>query len=459
MHDISILGTSSDAGKSTLTFIIGRLLQKQGIGVVPFKAQNVSNNSSVADDGSELAMAQYFQADVLNVKTSHHLNPVLLKSGHGNLANMILSGKSVGNKDVRAYYKDIDQLKPIVNKAFKYLKKRYEVIIAEGAGSPVELNLMDKDLSNIHIAKTFNTKIILVADIQRGGVFASIWGVVNLLPKQLRKNIIGVVVNKFCGDMRLFDKGVEIIEKQFKIPVLGVLPYLPLNIGFEDSASLLNYTQKGIGKIKVGVIKFPHISNYNDFEPLILDEEVQLDFITAGIEQYDMIILPGSKKVISDLRWLKEQFLFEAIKSYKKPILGICGGYEMMFETLEDKKGIEDEKGSCVNGFSFVSSKVKFKTKKRLKNSTYVQFGLQLKGYEIHHGDVKKEFEWFEQNNIKGTFLHAVFENDNFRNKLLKRLNNQYQGYDFQRFKKQTINNYIDTMEKHLDIQKVIKCL
>jgi adenosylcobyric acid synthase len=459
MNDISILGTSSDAGKSTLTFIIGKMLQDLGYKVVPFKAQNVSNNSSVANDGSELAMAQYFQADVLNVPTSYHLNPVLLKSGYKNSANMILNGKSVGDKDIRAYYKDIKHLKPIVNSSFRYLKKRYDIVIAEGAGSPVELNLMKKDLSNIHIAKKFNTKIILVADIQKGGVFASIWGVYNLLPKKLRKSVIGVVVNKFCGDRSLFDNGIKIIEQKFKIPVLGVLPYKPLNIGFEDSASLLNYTQKGDAKIKIGVIKFPHISNYNDFEPLILDHEVQLDFITSNIHSYDMLILPGSKKVLDDLKWLKTQGLFSQIKKYKKTILGICGGYEMMFEYLKDKKGVEHKISSKQKGFGFVSSTLKFKKQKILKNSIYNQFNMNLKGYEIHHGHVEDAYEWFDNKNIKGTFLHGLFENDNFRTTLLRQIYSKYRSYNYEQFKKQTILEYTQEMSKYIDIKKVLKCL
>jgi adenosylcobyric acid synthase len=172
VHNLSIFGTGSDAGKSTLTFVIGKILQEAGISVVPFKAQNVSNNSHVADDGSEIAIAQYFQAEALEVPTSYHLNPVLLKSGKGGSASLIVQGKVVADKDVLAYYRDIDSLKPAVQKSFEYLDARYDCVICEGAGSPVELNLMDKDLSNIFIADTFDTKIILVADIEKGGVFA-----------------------------------------------------------------------------------------------------------------------------------------------------------------------------------------------------------------------------------------------------------------------------------------------
>jgi len=218
MNSLSIFGTSSDAGKSTLSFAITYLLHHRGIKVAPFKAQNVSNNSQVTDiESGEIAIPQHFAAEAIGLKTTTNMNPVLLKSGGKSKAHMIVNGKSVGNKDVLEYYRDIDTLKPHVKKAFKKLKDEYECIVAEGAGSPVELNLMHKDLSNIYVADEFNTKIILVADIQRGGVFAFIYGVYKLLPAKLRENVIGVIVNKFQGDMSLFDEGVQVIEERFGI--------------------------------------------------------------------------------------------------------------------------------------------------------------------------------------------------------------------------------------------------
>ena len=291
MNSLSIFGTSSDAGKSTLSFAITYLLHHRGVKVAPFKAQNVSNNSQVTDAGGEVAIPQYFAAEAIGMKTSPDINPILLKSGGKSKAHIIINGLSVSNKDVWSYYRDIDLLKPHVKRAFENLQKKYDCIVAEGAGSPVELNLMDKDLSNIYIADEFNTKIILVADIQRGGVFASIYGVYNLLPNKLRNNVIGVIVNKFQGDMSLFDEGVKIIENEFKIPVLGVVPFKPFNLGFEDSESLINYvqdTRKAI--IKVGVIKLPHISNFTDFEPLISDGEVELAFISSPRSLSDLEI-------------------------------------------------------------------------------------------------------------------------------------------------------------------------
>ena len=291
MNSLSIFGTSSDAGKSTLSFAITYLLHHRGVKVAPFKAQNVSNNSQVTDAGGEVAIPQYFAAEAIGMKTSPDINPILLKSGGKSKAHIIINGLSVSNKDVWSYYRDIDLLKPHVKRAFENLQKKYDCIVAEGAGSPVELNLMDKDLSNIYIADEFNTKIILVADIQRGGVFASIYGVYNLLPNKLRNNVIGVIVNKFQGDMSLFDEGVKIIENEFKIPVLGVVPFKPFNLGFEDSESLMNYVQDTSHSIiKVGVIKLPHISNFTDFEPLVSDGEVELAFISSPRSLSDLEI-------------------------------------------------------------------------------------------------------------------------------------------------------------------------
>jgi adenosylcobyric acid synthase len=445
MKNISIFGTSSDAGKSTLTFVIAKIIQELGYSVAPFKAQNVSNNSKVCDDHSEIAIAQHFQAEVLEVATSYHLNPILLKSGSGNSASLIVEGKVVTNKDVREYYRDLDLLKPAVDRCFKYLDKRYDCVVCEGAGSPVELNLMDKDLSNIYIADTYNTKIILVADIQKGGVFASIWGVYNLLPKKLRDNVIGVIVNKFQGDMTLFDEGVRIIEEDFKIPVLGVLPYLPFNLGFEDSASLKNFTQncKNATK-KVAVINYPHMSNYNDFEPLIADETICLEFVTSNIDldKFDLVILPGSKLVIQDLTWLKNNALFEQIQNRKKDILGICGGYEMMFEKLIDELCIENEAPTIADGLGFIDDNIIFQHDKVLKRELYRMFKNDCEGFEIHQGISEKYPLFFEKDNIKGTFIHGLFDDEKFKT-----------------YKKKTIDQFVQTMKEKLDIDKIISSI
>ncbi len=435
MQNISIFGTSSDAGKSTITFVIAKILQDMGISVVPFKAQNVSNNSHVCDDGSEIAIAQYFQAEVLWVETSYHLNPILLKSGRGSSASLIVEGKVVEDKDVREYYRDLDYLKPAVDRCFKYLDEKYDCVVCEGAGSPVELNLMDKDLSNIYIADTFNTKIILVADIQKGGVFASIWGVYNLLPEKLRENIIGVIVNKFQGDMSLFDEGVRIIEEEFKIPVLGVLPYIPFNLGFEDSESLKNFTQNCTNsKKKIAIISYPTMSNYNDFEPLIADDEVCVEFVSSNIslDKFDLIILPGSKLVIKDLIWLKETGLFEQLKQTKQDIFGICGGYQMMFENIIDDLCIETLTPTKIEALGFIDDDIIFQKEKILKKDGEL--------FEIHHGVSKKYPLEFTHNNIKGTFSHGIFNDKKFNI-----------------HKKKTIDEFVAIMKEKLDVKRILK--
>ncbi|MEN8302960.1 MAG: cobyric acid synthase [Campylobacterota bacterium] len=459
MNSLSIFGTSSDAGKSTLSFAITYLLHKHGIKVAPFKAQNVSNNSQVTDEGGEIAIPQYFAAESIGIKTSPDINPILLKSGGKSKAHMIVNGKSVGNKDVWSYYRDIKTLQPHVKRAFKTLQKSYECIVAEGAGSPVELNLMDKDLSNIYVADKFNTKIILVADIQRGGVFASIYGVYNLLPKKLRKNIIGVIVNKFQGDMTLFDEGVKIIEERFKIPVLGVVPFKPFNLGFEDSESIMNYIQNtSAAIIKVGVIKLPHISNFTDFEPLVTDSELELCFISNASElnSCDLIVLPGSKRVIDDLEWLRKMEFENILQDESKMIVAICGGYEMMFERLLDPKQIESDTKE-IKGFARFKGDAVFKKEKIVKKGSYNLSNIMVEGYEIHNGTAKKRYK--ESENLYGTFIHGLFDSDGLRNKIFSKINSNYKGYNFQKYKKESIEEFTKHIDKHIHMNHILKAL
>ncbi|MBU1667491.1 cobyric acid synthase [bacterium] len=445
MHNLSIFGTGSDAGKSTLTFVLSKIIQDLGYTVAPFKAQNVSNNAVACDDGSEIAVAQHFQAEVLGLNPIYQFNPILLKSGKGNSATLIVNGQAVTHKEVLEYYRDLDQLKPAVRQSFKYLDTLYDCVVAEGAGSPVELNLMDKDLSNIYIATEFNTKIILVADIEKGGVFASIWGIYNLLPKALQANVIGVIVNKFRGDLSLFDEGVKIIEEQFKIPVLGVLPYVPFNLGFEDAQSLMNYQQKSKPSAKrVAVIAYPTMSNYNDFEPLIADEDIALEFIhnTISLENFDQIILPGSKLVIEDLKWLKASGLFDQIKTTKTELLGICGGFQMMFKRIIDHEAIEADEPSSIEGFGFIDDDIIFQKKKIVRRGEYQLFGKSVKGFEIHNGISKNYPLYYQNKHIKGTFIHGLFNDDKF-----------------EKYKHKSIHTFVEIMKERLAVDTIMKSL
>ena len=351
------------------------------------------------------------------------------------------------------------QLRPVVKKAFESLLNKYECIVAEGAGSPVELNLMDKDLSNIYIAKEFKNKIVLVADIERGGVFASIYGVYNLLPKRVRKNIIGVIINKFQGDMRLFDSGIEIIQKRFKIPVLGVVPFKPFNLGFEDSASLMGYTQdikRAI--IKVGVIKLPYISNFTDFEPLVVDEEIELCFISSAseVDAYDLLVIPGSKRVVDDLEWLKKRGFGDKLNDKERRVIAICGGYEMLFERILDPHAVES-KIKSLKGFGVFRGDVIFKRKKIVQKGCYNLFGTMVDGYEIHNGITKKRAK--RRGNIYGTFVHGLFESDDLRFKILSEIDDRYRGYNFQNFKSEAIALFANHIETHIDMDRISRAL
>ncbi len=452
MNSLSIFGTSSDAGKSTLSFAITYLLHHRGVSVAPYKAQNVSNNSQVCDDGGEIAIPQHFAAEAIGIPTSHFMNPILLKSGGKSMAHMIVNGQSVGDKDVWNYYRDIDTLKPHAKKGFKKLLKKYDCIVAEGAGSPVELNLMSKDLSNIYIANQFNTKIILVADIQRGGVFASIYGVYKLLPPKLRKNVIGVIVNKFQGDMSLFDEGVQIIEARFNIKVLGVVPFKPFNLSFEDSQSIMNYVQDtSAALIKVGVIKLPHISNFTDFEPLVADKEIELSFITnpSEISSCHVVVIPGSKRVIDDLLWLRDRGFGKVLSSNEQKVVAICGGYEMMFESILDPWHVESDSEKS-EGFGRIKGDVTFGQKKKVHKGTYHLFGLLVEGYEIHNGIAKKRAK--QEENLYGTFIHGLFDNDDFRHKLFYEISTDYKGYNFKEYKTKAIDEFAKHIDEHINM-------
>ena len=460
MHSLSIFGTSSDAGKSTIAFALTYLLHHHGIKVAPFKAQNVSNNSVVTDiDTGEIAIPQAFAAEAIGLATTPKMNPILLKSGGKNKAHLIIEGKSISNTDVKNYYKNLDTLKPIVKKAFRSLLQEYECIVAEGAGSPVELNLMHKDLSNLYIAKKFHTKIILVADIERGGVFASIYGVYKLLPKKLRNNVIGVIVNKFRGDISLFENGVRIIEKEFGIPVLGVIPYKSFNLGFEDAASLLNYrqdTSKAI--IRVGVVSLPHMSNFTDFEPLVADPQIDLRFLTSPHQCDDchLLILPGSKRVVDDLLWLREVGFSPILQDKKRKIIAICGGYEMMHQKLYDPHHVES-KYSEVEGLGRFKGDVIFDKKKIVKKGWYNSLGIMVWGYEIHNGITKKPAR--NKKNLYGTFVHGLFENDTLRNHIFGSIDPNYQGYNFQAYKKRAITTFTNHIKAHIDLEQIIHAL
>ncbi len=463
MKPLAVFGTSSDAGKTTLVMALCRIFADRGIKVAPFKAQNVSNNSAVTVEGREISRAQCFQAEAARVEPSYLFNPVLLKS-HGNgSVQVIVNGMVYQNQTIADYYAEMDYLKEQVNKAFSTLQLNYDLVIAEGAGSPVELNLLEKDLSNTHIATTFKTKNILVADIERGGVFASIYGTLELMDPVMRSNLIGVVINKFRGNQRFFDDGEKIITERFGIPVLGVLPYMPLNIDMEDSQSLRNYQQRlNAAKIRIAVIAYPGISNYNDLDVLMADEEIDIEMIHAyrPLQGFDMVLLPGSKTVIRDLQWLKKQGLFKEIQRFKKPIFGICGGYQMLCKQLHDPDALEHETPCIEDGLGFIDDITVYQAPKMLTRGYYQLFSYSaITGYEIHCGRMDKYPYFYDEERIAGTHIHGVFDNDNFRRNYFRNIEPSYEGYNYGHYREMAIQGFTDIVANHLNIDIIANAL
>ncbi len=463
MKPLAVLGTSSDAGKTTLVMALCRIFADRGLRVAPFKAQNVSNNSAVTQEGREISRAQCFQAEAARVEPSYLFNPVLLKS-HGNSSvQVIVNGLVYKNQSIVDYYAEIDHLKTQVKQAFTSLQLNYDLVIAEGAGSPVELNLLQKDLSNTYIATTFHTKNILVADIERGGVFASIYGTLELMDPVMRRNLIGLVVNKFRGDRRFFDDGEKIIAERFGVPVLGVLPFLPLNIDMEDSQSLGNYRQRlNDVKIRVAVIAYPGLSNYNDLDVLMADAELEVELIHTyrPLAGFDMVLLPGSKTVIRDLQWLKEQGLFREIQQFKKSIFGLCGGYQMLCNHLYDPDALEHNPACIESGLGFINDTVTYQTPKILKRGDYQLFSYPaISGYEIHCGRMAEYPLYYRDDKIAGTHVHGIFDNDNFRGDYFKGINPDYQGYAYGDYRDQAIQGFADCVAENLDISAILKAL
>ena len=470
MKPLAVLGTSSDAGKTTLVMALCRILADRGVKVAPFKAQNVSNNSGVTQEGREISRAQCLQAEAARVEPSYLFNPVLLKSQGNGSVQVIVNGLVYKNQAIVDYYAEINHLKEQVKQAFSMLQQRYDLVIAEGAGSPVELNLLHKDLANTFVAKTFNTKNILVADIERGGVFASIYGTLELMDPVMRGNLLGVVINKFRGDRRFFDDGEKIITERFGVPVLGVLPFKPLNIDMEDSQSLRNYQQRlGNVKIRIAVITYPGLSNYNDLDALMADAALYVELIHAyrPLEGFDMVLLPGSKTVIRDVHWLKAQGLFREIQKFNKAIFGICGGYQMLCKHLHDPDALEhdplerdSETDGVETGLGFIDDNVVYHNPKILTRGQYPLFSYPaIRGYEIHCGRMAKYPLYFQEDRIAGTHIHGVFDDDTFRRDYFKGIHPGYQGYDYGDYREREIQSFADSVAENLDMNTILKAL
>ena len=433
-----ILGTTSHSGKSTLVAAICRLLSDRGLRVAPFKSQNMSLNSWVTSSGAEIGIAQAVQAWAARAEPNEFMNPILLKPKGDRTSQVIVLGKPLADKSAEEYYRDIDELKGVVDSSVKELEKDYDYIIVEGAGGAAEINLYERDLANIYVARLLQAPIILVGDIERGGVFASLFGTVELLPEDVRPLVKGLVINKFRGDPAILGSGLKSLEELTGVPVLGVLPYLDLDIPSEDSVSLGDKSAGPAGgQVEIAVIRLPRISNFTDFEPLERSAHVRYVNMDEPLGHPDAVIIPGTKNTVSDLQEMQAKGMADQIKSLQgTPILGICGGYQILGREIIDC-GIEDTTGT-VPGLGLLDAVTRFdlyekrtvQVKKRVTGGGPILEkirGQEVTGYEIHMGVTSSGGEIAfgddgavaENGIVIGTYLHGIFDNENFRDAFL----------------------------------------
>ena len=446
---IMFQGTSSHAGKSFLTAGLCRLLYREGFKVAPFKSQNMALNSYVTRDGLEIGRAQGVQAEAAGVAAAVEMNPILLKPKEDMIAQVIVMGKPLADMTARDYRERyIPQGLEVVKEALESLRRAYDVLVIEGAGSPAEINLRDRDIANMKIAELAEAPVIIVGDIDRGGVFASIVGTMDLLTPQERSRVAGFVINKFRGDPSLLTPALDFLEARTGLPVLGVIPYM-VNPGIEEEDSVSLHDRKdrpaGDDQLDIAVIRLPRISNYTDFAPLEAEPDVSLRYVDQRdrLGFPDAVILPGTKNTTSDLQFLYRSGLAQAIRRLcleGVPLAGICGGFQMLGEALHDPLGTESSHLDTCTGLgllpletTFNREKLTRQVKARISNhdSWGRLAGMELEGYEIRHGhsDVQKEIpSMVVSGNEKeiigaasldlpvfGTYLHDVFSNDSFR--------------------------------------------
>ncbi len=417
-----IQGTSSSAGKSVLTAGFLRYFANRGVNCSPFKSQNMSLNSFITEDGSEIAVSQAVQSEAAFKKPLRQINPILIKPSSDTEMHLILDGKHFGNMNFKDYNEKKNFFLKKAVESFDFLTERNELTIAEGAGSPAEINLYKYDIANMGFAEIYNMPVILTADIERGGVFASLYGTVKLLKPEWKKLVKGFIINKFRGNISILKPGIDEIEKRLKIPCFGVIPFIKnLYIEAEDSLNLKNYADRTSfrshdnGKIKIGIVRLEHISNFNEFDPLFLDERFDTVFFEDipedTDEEFDMIIIPGTKSTAADLNYIKKSGVFDYIKRFEYLkngiILGICGGFQMMGDIIKDPHKLESfADGQCFSnnkGLGFFDTETILFDKKITVSRKYDFNGDFINGYEIHNGRTFfKDVEYKERFKRKG---------------------------------------------------------
>lgn len=457
-----VQGTGSHVGKSLLVAGLCRIFRNKGMNVAPFKSQNMALNSYVTPDGKEIGRAQALQAAACKLEPDINMNPILLKPNGDGASQVMADGKFRGNVSYSDFYDKRSELWPYVENSFGELKKKHELIVIEGAGSPAEINLMDREIVNMSVARLAGAPVILVGDIDRGGVFASIIGTLELLSNEDRKRIKGFIINKFRGDKTLLKEATGYLEKKTGIPVLGIVDHIhDLQLDDEDSVSLEDQISSkpkdfSEGIIDIAVIKLPLISNYTDFEPLASEPDVNVRYVAnaRAIGRPDLIIIPGSKNVISDLMFLRDRGMVKMIINYAYSggfVFGICGGYQMLGKTISDPSGIEVQPGTVANGLRLLEVDTELTNNKTLRTVTarpakdtasfFGSVNYPVTGYEIHVGkttlhsgdhlfEVCAEQEAAQypdgalsrKMNVAGCYIHGLFDEPGFRRTFINKL-------------------------------------
>jgi adenosylcobyric acid synthase len=479
-----VAGTTSDAGKSVVTAGICRWLARRGVKVAPFKAQNMSLNSVVTRDGGEIGRAQAMQAAAAGIEPEAAMNPVLLKPGAGGKTQVMVLGEPLAEASARSYPGLKPRLAGTVLASLTSLADRFDVVVCEGAGSPAEINLRAHDLANMGLARAAGLPVIVVADIDRGGALAGLFGTLALLSRADQALVAGFVVNKFRGDPAVLDPGLDMLRDLTGRPVLGVLPWTGgLWLDAEDSLALPavrgEWRRAGGGSpppgpagrdvLRVAVVQFPHISNFTDTDPLAAEPGVLVRFVTgpSEIADADLVILPGSRATVADLGWLRDRGLASAIAqraARNGPVLGICGGYQMLTTQIRDD--VESGAG-LVPGLALLPATVRFGTGKVLRLCFGTADGEQVTGYEIHHGVVHATGgEQFpggcRTGAVYGTTWHGIFENDGFRRAVLRRVaaaagrSFEPAGVTFAAVRERHLDTLADLVATHLDTDALL---
>lgn len=437
MQAIMIQGTASDVGKSVLCTALCRILANDGYRVAPFKSQNMALNSYITKDGGEIGRAQGVQAEAAKIDATTDMNPILLKPKGDMISEVIFNGKHYANIDALSYRENfVETVMPEVRSSLARLSESYNVLVLEGAGSPAEINLKSRDIANMRMAEETDAAVILVADIDRGGAFASIVGTLMLLDDAEKARVKGIVINKFRGMKELLNDGIGWLEEYTGIPVLGVIPYFDIHIEAEDSLALSSMRFKKPQyyefAIDVAVIRFPHISNFTDLDPLFEEPDVGVRFVTAlsDLKNPDVVILPGTKNTVEDFLWLQQTGLMQRILQLANQnvrIIGICGGYQMLGEIIRDEHAVESTGGTYLT-LGLLPIETTFITSKQtVQVSGRSCTGHEIEGYEIHLGrsvatkpmkpfiqfyDGRTDGIYTEQ--VFGTYVHGVFQNRPF---------------------------------------------